>query len=209
MKKIYLSMLIMGTAISTLNAQISDDVKFGIVAGVNFNNMSKNLNSKTGYHAGVKTEIDLPRLSDGVYLEIAGLITSKGAKFDGGYEVGDINATYLEVPIHLGYKYDINSNIKAIGNFGPYFGIGLFGKIKYDSYWGGEDEKNTFGCEGLMNTIDFGLGFNLGVELKEKLQFTFGYDFGVVNLNKIYHKGATTNDLKNSNFKLTMAYIFN
>lgn len=200
-------MFILGASISTLNAQISDDVKFGIVAGVNFNNMSENLNSKTGYHVGVKTEIDLPQLSDGVYLEIAGLIASKGAKFDGGYEVGDINATYLEVPIHLGYKYDINSDIKVIGNFGPYFGLGLFGKVKYDNYWKYEDEENTFGCEGLIKNFDFGLGFNLGVEFKEKYQFTLGYDFGLVNGNKIYHKRAVTNDLKNSNFKLTLAYI--
>lgn len=34
----------------------------------------------------------------------------------------------------MGYKYAINDNFAIFGNFGPYFAVGLFGKMKATGY---------------------------------------------------------------------------
>ncbi len=54
--------------------------------GTNSSNFSiTGFDSKIGFHAGVKAEVGLPQISEGVYLDMGALLTLKGAKIDGGF----------------------------------------------------------------------------------------------------------------------------
>lgn len=162
-------------------------VRYGVMAGMNVSSIT-DLDSKIGFHAGAKAEIGLPQVTNGLYLDAGALLSLKGAKN------GDVkfHAYYLEVPVHLGYKYELNDDFALFGNAGPYIGIGLFGKT---------GDIKTF-SDALLKRFDFGLGLKAGFELKKKYQVAVGYDFGLLNV------AQGDGDAKNGNFMFSLAYMF-
>lgn len=171
-------------------------------AGINLSSMSI-LDSKIGFHLGVRVGRELPTLFDGAYINGAALLTLKGAEKDYG-DILDVkfDAYYLEVPVHFGYKYVFNENVAVFGEFGPYFSFGLFGKSKVKSM--GDDAKvDTFSDDGGVKRFDFGFGFRFGVELNNRIPISVGYDFGLINVAK-----DTDEAVKNSNLTLSIGYKF-
>ena len=130
MKKVLLLMAMLTIGLASINAQ--DNLRWGATVGMNSSNFSiTGFDSKIGFHAGVKAEVGLPQISEGVYLDMGALLTLKGAKIDGGSAASiKFNPYYLEIPVHIGYKYAVNENFAIFGNAGPYLAIGLFGKAK-------------------------------------------------------------------------------
>ena len=223
MKKILLFIAVMAMGLGSVNAQ--DNLKWGVVAGMNVSKMSTaGLDNKIGYHVGVRAELGLPQVANGLYLDAAALISAKGAKTDAGDLGGiNVNATYLEIPIHVGYKYAVNDNFNVFGSFGPYVGIGLFGKTKVDEldYDSSHElvntsyKYNTFG-DGYKR-FDMGLGLNVGVEIQQKYRISLGYDFGLL---KAFDAASENNGddeemeinlasgAKNRNLTISVAYMF-
>lgn len=172
-----------------------------IQAGMNLSNVSK-YDSKIGYHFGFRGTFPIKSAS-GTYINVGALLTLKGAEKDYGYELdAKIDAYYLEIPVHFGYKHTISENIALFGEFGPYLGIGLFGKAKLASM-GQSAKVDTFSDEGGAKRFDFGLGFRAGIEINQKVPISFGYDFGLANINK-----DEDPSLKNSNFTVAIGYKF-
>lgn len=223
MKKILLLVAIMAASLSTVNAQ--DGFKFGVTAGMNVAKMSATgLDSKVGYNLGVKAELGLPQLANGVYVDGAVLFTSKGAKMDFG-DLGSqkINSNYLEIPIHIGYKYAINDNFNVFGSFGPYFAFGIGGKTKVEELDYTDDDElirvsekyDTFGDDGLKR-FDLGLGLRVGVEINKRYQVSLGYDFGLTETYKSEFEPSDENyeemdfgsGAKNRNLTISVAYMF-
>lgn len=223
MKKI--SLLVAALAVSFMSINAQESLKWGVVAGMNVSKMSATgLDSKIGYHVGVRAELGLPQVANGLYLDAAALLSSKGAKTDMG-DLGNqkISANYLEIPIHIGYKYAVNDNFSVFGSFGPYFGYGLFGKTKVEELDYDDDYEliktsskyDTFGNDGLKR-FDCGLGFNIGVELKKTYRVSLGYDFGLTETYKSKFDAGDENyeelDLgsgaKNRNLTISVAYMF-
>lgn len=162
--------------------------------------------SKVGFHAGVKAEVGLPQVSDGVYLDLGALLTLKGAKIDGGSAASiKFNPYYLEVPVHIGYKYAVNENFAIFGNAGPYLAVGLFGKAKVEGELVDEldvesNSTNVFGDDA-MNRFDLGIGLKAGVEFNQKFQIAIGYDWGMIE--NIKDSGN-----KNRNLMLSLSCFF-
>lgn len=164
--------------------------------------------SKVGFHVGIKAEKDLPQIAQGVYLDMAALLSLKGTQINGNDASLKFNPYYLEIPIHMGYKYAINDNFAIFGNFGPYFAVGLFGKMKATGYLIDEvegltsihDSAKVFGSNA-MKRFDFGLGLKAGVEFFQKYQVSIGYDWGL--LDNIEDSGN-----KNRNLMLSVGYFF-
>ena len=127
MKKLFVLSFLLPFALTTVKAQQTDGIKFGVTAGLNVSNLT-DLNSKASFHAGIKAE---KLITENVYIEGAILYSAKGAKLDFG-DLGSnkINANYIEVPVHVGYKYNINPDLALMGSFGPYFAYGVGGKMK-------------------------------------------------------------------------------
>lgn len=81
MKKVLLLMAMLTIGLASINAQ--DNLRWGATVGMNSSNFSiTGFDSKIGFHAGVKAEVGLPQISEGVYLDMGALLTLKGAKID-------------------------------------------------------------------------------------------------------------------------------
>lgn len=193
MKRLITAMaLVLATGLGTVQAQ--ENFRWGVNLGLNVSQLSPSgFDNRVGFHAGVKTEIALPQLSNGVYLDLGAMLTLKGAKADIGNETLKLNPCYLEIPIHMGYKYQANDHFAVFANAGPYFGIGLFGKAKYD----GESEA-VFDDHLLDKRFDFGLGLKGGIEFNKQIQISIGYDWGLVEC---------ANDCKNRNLMISLGVL--
>lgn len=225
MKKFLMLCVCLGV-FAGLHAQ--EKVKWGAVFGMNVAKFSSSvMDSKVGFHLGAKAELEAPKLFKGAFVSASALLSLKGAKIDGG-ELLDVkyNPWYLEIPVHLGYKYKINDKFSVFGKFGPYFAFGLFGKMKgttldwnvdEDYDWSEiedidlvdkKEKMNIFGKDA-MKRFDFGLGLHAGFEFQKKYQFSIGYDFG---LTKTYKDSSEDIDLgdsmKNRNLSISLSYLF-
>lgn len=194
--------------LSNVAANAQKGLKWGAMAGMNSSNFSTDgFDSKVGFHVGVKAEKDLPQIAQGVYLDMAALLSLKGAKVNGGDASLKLNPYYLEIPIHMGYKYAVNENFAIFGNFGPYFAIGLFGKMKATGDLIEEsgltrihNSAKVFGYYGI-DRFDFGLGLKAGVEFCLKYQISIGYDWGLID-------NIDNSSNKNRNLMLSLGYFF-
>lgn len=207
MKKILVLFTLLIAGVMSIQAQ--EGLKWGAMAGMNSSDFSTDgFDSKVGFHIGVKAEKELPQIAQGVYLDMAALLSLKGAQVNIGDASLKINPYYLEIPIHMGYKHAVTENISLFGNFGPYFAIGLFGKMKATDYsidnMGGfthlYDSANAFG-DNALKRFDFGLGLKAGIEFCQKYQFSIGYDWGLID-------NIENGKNKSRNLMLSLGYFF-
>ena len=196
------------------NAQ---EIKYGVTAGINFNSLSSNSNdARTGFHAGLKTEIDF---NEKLYVNAGLMLTSKpwgdlGITTPAWNKTDFWNATpyYLEIPVHVGYKLPVAKNVKIFAEAGPYMAIGLFGSGKYTEKQYDEGFKNLIESKthdledpfkhNYQKRFDWGLGGNIGVELFNHYQLSVGYDWG---LKEILGKNTS---MKNKTFMISASYLF-
>ena len=217
MKKVLLFFALVAISVVSINAQ--DNLKWGVMAGMNVSKYTiTGFDSRIGFHAGVKAELGLSQEASGAYMDFAALLTLKGAKIDGGSIASfKFNPYYLEVPVHIGYKYAVNDDFALFGSVGPYIAVGLFGKaklnigsafddlaemegIEIEGMEGKSLSEDIFGDDGLKR-FDFGLGLKAGVEFSKKYQVAISYDFGLV-------EAAKDSGMKNRNLMLSLGYMF-
>lgn len=201
MKKLILSLCIVLFAIS---AHSQSPIRYGIEAGVDFSKyLSADLKYATGFRAGGFAE--LPSLSKNMYLTSGLYLTKKGGKGD-DYLNLKINAYYLELPIHLGFRQKLSSKFSLFEEVGPYVALGLFGKTTADGESSGfcieiyDVNYNTFSKQELKR-FDFGLGFKIGAEYKNQYRLAWGTDFGLI-------KVKNSSGAKNFNTYFSLAYLF-
>ena len=209
MKKILVLFVLTAIAMVSVNAQ--DNLKWGVMAGMNVSKYTfTGFDNRVGFHAGVKAELGLSQEASGAYMDFAALLTLKGAKIDGGsIATVKFNPYYLEIPVHVGYKYAVNENFALFGSVGPYLAVGLFGKAKLKvdgdiadiaELGGNSMSEDIFGDDGLKR-FDFGLGLKAGVEFSKKYQVAISYDFGLVEVIKEV-------GMKNRNLMISLGYMF-
>ena len=212
--KKHLFVCLLAFAAICANAQ---EIKYGVTAGINFNSLSSNSNdARTGFHAGLKTEIDF---NEKLYVNAGLMLTSKpwgdlGITTPAWNKTDFWNATpyYLEIPVHVGYKLPVAKNVKIFAEAGPYMAIGLFGSGKYTEKQYDEGFKNLIESKthdledpfkhNYQKRFDWGLGGNIGVELFNHYQLSVGYDWG---LKEILGKNTS---MKNKTFMISASYLF-
>jgi hypothetical protein len=197
---------------------------FGVKGGLNLSNLLEKDNEETystdykmkpGFHVGATAEFPI---NDIFAFETGLLLSTKGFKYsdsgsDGGYdwsESASANAYYLDIPLTGKGYFDLGS-AKIYGVFGPYIGIGLSGKYKYEySYYGesgsesetiewGNDSENDH-----LKRLDFGLTFGAGVEIKS-VQIGLAYNLGLKNISADTGDGYKIN---NRVLAISLAYRF-
>lgn len=187
MKKIYSILIVALATMMGFSAQAGAP-QWEIVAGMNVANLdASGCSSRIGFHAGVRSTFGIPNANQGFYVNAAALLSLKGCK-GGGIT---LNPYYLDIPVHAGYKYAISESVALFGEFGPYFGIGLFGKT---------DGEDMFGEDGFKR-FDFGLGLRAGLEFNKKVPVSIGYDFGVLDV-------ADDVSAKTRNLTISVGYKF-
>lgn len=175
---------------SMVNAQLLP-VSMGIKGGANFSNVNTDgYKSKTGFNAGITVDLNLPaNLAIMSGLEI----NTKGAKVkDTDYSM---NAMYLQLPVHLGYKFGI-PGLRFHFSLGPYFAQGIGGKTKFDG-----EKFDTF-SDTALKKFDWGLGAGVGVTFLGMIQARVGYDHGLANI------GRGDVKVRNRNAYISAGFLF-
>lgn len=223
--------------------------EFGVRAGVNLSrvnglknpDISRVANKPSGWAEDTKNIFGINlaltfdyHLSRKVYLSSALQFLTKGTKFDFREDRpqyilsspdSKMNQFYLQVPVHVGYKFQLSRPVRLSVHGGPYVSYGIGGhtergdmirKIDRETglQMGGEmslndyaqiekgiaREADTFSDKGLRR-FDFGVGCGVLVEYYQ-IGFGLNYDFGLLDLSNAGDK------VKNGVGYLTFGYKF-
>ncbi|MBQ2374304.1 MAG: outer membrane beta-barrel protein [Alistipes sp.] len=201
MKKFLLAIVAV-VATCSLSAQ---ELKWGVTGGFNFANEHMSAGNSSdcyiGFNLGVKAVFDLSdEVADGFYADGRALYTLKGGQWKGAHN----NLGYVEVPLNFGYSFSLSDNISLFAGLGPYFALGVAGSnvIKTDSV---KTKTKLFG--NAYKRFDWGLNYNVGVDLWGSWQVFMGFEHGFVNVIK------STPDVDSPkmhplNFYIGTAYMF-
>lgn len=214
MKKNLFFILMLLCGIATMSAQ---GLRFGAEAAVDFSNpINSTGEHRTAFHIAAKGEYNFKNASKGWYLSAALGLYSKpgedetGGEFDG---VGNLSAAYtfsytpwyLQLPVHVGYRYSLSNIVSLQIETGPYFAAGIFGREHLTiAYSNGNREKysgSCFGKDGAFHRADIGWGVAAGVQLAGHWQVGVAY-------NLQFNSAVKESDIYNSVVGVTLGYIF-
>lgn len=197
---------------------------FGVRGGLNLSNMlikddvetySDEFEMNPGFHLGVTA--DFP-ISDVISFETGLLLSTKGFKISEKetimgetYEIKNkLNLFYLDIPLTAKAMFDVGG-AKIYGTFGPYIGVGLSGKSKFEMTFNGETESDEetieWGSdenESDIKRLDFGLTAGAGVAINA-IQFGLSYGLGLANISP-FTEGGTS--VKNRVLGISVGYNF-
>ncbi len=234
MKKLFITALAVSLAANAfaidnepepgMSVQLSGGMTISSLAGAP---KEADLGAKVGGTLAIKGQYMLPGAL-GTYINASAAWTMKGAH-NGSYKLpippyGEtINATYnwethyIQIPIHVGFRYNLSDKLGVYAEFGPYFSLGLSGKQKIkvdvDGYRDFSDSSSLFDD---TQRTDFGLGFLIGGEFENHYSLNLGFDWGITDLYKdsvreSYAKlnpGKTLDKLHNFCATISVGYRF-
>ena len=248
MKKILFVALAMAMFAGNANALENEPEEGFTYMGLFGMNISKLQNSgydaKAGAMMGARVDYVLPN-AHGTYLTAGLDWTMKGGKVTalaGPFET-DVDATakyalhYFEIPIRVGFRYNVLENLGFYGELGPYFAIGIGGKHRLSVEMDGDaaNEVEDAGTFKAFKKADFdperpdklpfqrwdaGIGFRIGAEYNQHYNLMFGCDWGLADMyrdslrdsfyNYFKSKGQEVSlpKVKNFNFSITFGYRF-
>lgn len=188
--------------------------------------------AKVGGTAGFKIEYVLPN-AHGTYINAGidwimkgGAIEQETTDLGTGEKYKETHKFplhYLELPIHVGYRYNFNEKVGVYGEVGPYFGIGVGGryKIRFDqdgSEWRDlEDSYSIFkksDSRANFQRWDAGIGFRVGCEYMKHYSLNLGFDWGLTDMyrdsfrDKVHDAGMKLDKAKNFAFTIALGYRF-
>lgn len=173
------------------SAQVEKGFRMGVNANVGMSNVTdRDASLKISYGIGWVAEYNFTEssfISSGINLNMLG-----AKNMLNGAISGTLNVAYLQVPIHIGYRFNIANATSLFVQAGPTIGVGLFGSDIKDS----DEQFNYFD---VAKRFDLGVGGRIGVEFS-KVLVSAGADYGVL---KVFDGGA-----HNINFNLGITYMF-
>lgn len=180
----------------------SADFRFGIKAGLNFNNMDikdvqtsvTDPGNRTGWQAGVMAEFTIPIVNIGADVSLMYSRQNLDKMLVNNETVYN-NKDFLDIPVNLKWKIGlpvVGKIISPIIYTGPDFLIAL--------------NKNTLKD---IETKKCQVGWNVGIglELVRHLQITAGYCFGLNSVAK-YVVDAQDLTVKKNFWSVSAAYLF-
>lgn len=179
----------------------NDEAPFslGFTIGVNLSKTNQSDSKmRPSYNAGINFDVNLQNN----LAIITGIdFWDKGSKYR-DKETGSLNATYLSLPIQLGYRFEANPDVTLKLGLGGYIAYGVDGNN--DALHPVED---TFGRTGFAKRWDYGLGISARVTLINIVQVRAGYDLGLANISKSNAPSGLTN-IKTSNLYFAVGLKF-
>jgi len=208
------------------SAQGTDKMSFGVLGGVNFQNLNgKDMSGDKlenemllGFHAGVNVQIPI---APQFYFQPGLIFSTKGAKNTttilGVDYITNTKLSYIEMPLNLVYKAMLGNGYFMLG-FGPYVGYGIGGKVTTE---GGDislDQDIEF--QNVVETgddltvpyykaLDFGGNIFAGYEMSNGIFIQFNTQLGMVKINPEYKILPDDESIvKNTGFGLSLGYRF-
>ena len=202
MKKFIVAVVALLVA-TTISAQ---EFRWDPTASVNFSWLrgvkSASSDCHVGFQAGIKAERDCTDIiANGFYLDGKFIYTLKGASWSGVHN----NLGYLEIPLNFGYRFRVAESVQIMAGLGPYFGLGILGKTVAKV---GDDKIKSDAFGQVLKRFDFGLNYNLGVELWDQWQFFVGFDQGLINVAKTSPEADTKLKHRSKNIYIGTAFLF-
>lgn len=214
--------LILVLSASIATAQEKTKISFGILGGVNFQNLNgKAFNGDKldndmllGFHGGVNVQIPI---APEFYFQPGLMFSTKGAKNKSTLSTSTTKLGYIEVPLNMVYKALVGKGFVMLG-FGPYLGYGISGNVKTVSGSLTLDQKIKFKSvvesgDNLLvpyyKAFDAGANIFAGYEMASGLFMQLDTQFGMLNINPEY-KGFPDDksSVKNTGFGLSVGYRF-
>ena len=195
---------------------------------------------KPGGTMGFRLDYVLPK-AHGTYITAGVDWTMKGGKYSTiepdpnsdplapTYCDGTVKAKlhYAEIPIRIGFRYNINKEIGVYGELGPYFAVGLGGKHKLNmdadgAQWDAVEDaqkwkafkKSETPLHDNFQRWDAGFGFRVGAEYNQHYNLMLGCDWGITDMwrdkyrDAMFAYNAPLAKAKNFNFTLAFGYRF-
>jgi hypothetical protein len=197
--------LILALSASFAIAQEPGRVSFGVLGGVNFQNLNGKLSSGDklendmlmGFHGGVNVQLPI---APEFYFQPGVMFAVKGAKNTAtilGREFTDeIKLNYIEVPLNLVYKGALGNGFVMLG-FGPYVAYGISGKQVFE----GNSVTYERGVD--YNAFDAGANIFVGFEMASGIFLQLDTQFGMLDIDPDENQTA-----KNTGFGLSLGYRF-
>lgn len=230
MKKIFITvfgLLLTGNAMA-----LDNEPEVGITTttflGLNLTSISNTpYSTKAGGVLGVKFDYVLPN-AHGTYITTGVDWTLKGGKYqtsaitlEGTPKTSDVTIknrmNYLEIPVRVGFRYNLNKEFGFYGEFGPYFAIGFAGRHairaeQENKTWTEYEDTHSYNIfrssteKENYQRWDSGLGFRLGAEYNQHYNVTLGCDWGITDM---YRKAYRTTEATYTGIKMPKAHNFN
>lgn len=177
MKKIltYLILLLLGLSATTAEAQLRYGFRFGgdIAAGKLSGAKDASMRNGGGFSGGLALEYQMP--TSGLAADVALLYTRYNTRLkEDGKSPESFGRNFIEVPLHLKYKFWLKSVHDLVGPM-IYTGPSLLFKV-------GNDNHAPLTSKGFQPGWDVGIGF----DIINFIQITGGYRFGLGNAIKDY-----------------------
>lgn len=183
-------MMVMAIMAMTASSQVKQGFRMGLRVNGGISNVAgEGDEASFGYGLGWIAEYNF---KPNLFLQ-SGIGLENIAHKENGID-GTLKAFFLQLPVHIGYRFGLGESNSMFIQAGPTFGYGLFGtKIE----WFNRLETNYFD---IAKRFDLGVGGRIGVEFNQ-FQISAGINYGVLeafeNLN--YH---------NMSINLGLAYMF-
>ncbi|HRP90083.1 MAG TPA: porin family protein [Edaphocola sp.] len=192
MKKVLIAvsaatMLSLGANAQSIEPEVG--VNFGSVQTKTGNTTSKGDGMMT-LSAGLGLKYDL---TDNVYLRPGIFYSGTGIKSQLLGITSTARYDYIQVPVTLGFNYDMNKAGALFAEVGPYVGYALSGKTTIESSLGSTKNDIKFGSKLTeTNALDYGAKFGVGYVTPFNIFVRAQYNLGLGNLSNA--SNTTTNN---------------
>lgn len=188
---------------ATANAQTDFILRGGFATNQFVGDDYKNSDMNPGYNVGLELN---NYINKGLYWNTGLLFGSRGYKISDGNRAANYSYKFrahnLQIPVTIGYKYDLGSGFALDGRIGGFFSADLAGKLKTEAEVAGysTSTETKIGDMNGYHRCDGGLLIGVGVWYQNiNLDFAYQRGFGKLSDND---KGSA------SNFLIRLGYAF-
>ena len=184
--------MVVALVLATVSLSAQEDSRFAVRVGVG----ASSVVGSDAYSSSAKLFYKVGLLYDWAFSESFSLlpaveIANKGANVD---EIeGSIDMLYIQVPIHVAYRFNLSNNLKLGINVGPYVAYGIAGS---DLLWDDGSVTNVFDGDNGYDRFDIGVGLGVNLDFNK---FVVGVD---------YTRGLEKLDPNFKQFNQTIGVVF-
>ncbi len=163
---------------------------------VNSNTSTVNLN---GFYVGGAYNIEIYNgigMAPGLYFSYL------GKKDSNEFLKGDLNETYLTVPVMFNYGLELAPAAKLSFYAGPSFALGLSSKEKIEAA-GISKTIDVYDTDDNYQRFDVLLGVGAALDIQDTFRISVGYDWGAIDRN-----GDSAGTLHRNQLHAGVAYLF-
>ena len=205
------------------DAYAQDGIRYGSVFGMNLSSLALTNGStfpsgtlsyplKIGASGGLMVDIPVSR---SIYINCSILYSWRQPTLilqnpdkDVLVEKDIFTSSIIEIPAHLGYRFQVNDSFGILLDAGPSIMYRINRKFRQQNQLSNNKQTNTKEeMDGRIKRFDVGVGVSAGVDFHNKYRLSIGYDWGLLDVVET----AITNqkyNFNNRNLYIRIAYLF-